>query len=228
MAKEPLQRGDVPEPLAYLLGEVRFRGLVLAADRRAFIPRPGTEVVVERCLSLLRGIPEPRVLDVGTGSGAIALAIADEHRGARVTAVDVSAAALALACENAVRTGLAGQVRFLQSDVLSGLAGPFDLVVSNPPYLPAEALDLLEPEARLHEPRTALVGDRIGPAIAAQAREALAPDGLLVLECGRGQAGALTGELRSLGYEGVLATPDGGGRDRVVEGRRPAARRLAA
>ncbi|MGH7359401.1 MAG: N5-glutamine methyltransferase family protein, partial [Candidatus Rokuibacteriota bacterium] len=115
MAKEPLQRGDVPEPLAYLLGEVRFRGLVLAADRRAFIPRPGTEVVVERCLSLLRGIPEPRVLDVGTGSGAIALAIADEHRGARVTAVDVSAAALALACENAVRTGLAGQVRFLQS-----------------------------------------------------------------------------------------------------------------
>jgi release factor glutamine methyltransferase len=162
------------EPLAHVLGEVRFRRLLLTADRRAFVPRPGTEVVVERCLALLRGAVEPRVLDVGTGSGAIALAIADEHPTARVTAVDVSGDALALARENAVRTGLADRVRFLEGDLLSGLAGPFDLVVSNPPYLPAEAFDRLEPEARLYEPRTALVGERVGSTIAAAAAVALA------------------------------------------------------
>jgi release factor glutamine methyltransferase len=216
------------EPLAYALGEVRFRRLRLGADRRAFIPRVGTEVVVARCLQLLEHIREPRVLDVGTGSGAIALAIADEHPGARVTAVEVSREALALARENAVRTGLAARVRLLHGDLLVGLAGPFDLVVSNPPYVPAEAFARLAPEIRLHEPRVALVGERVGAAVAAQARDVLAADGRLVLECGDGQAGALAAELRSLGYEAVVATPDGDGRDRVVEGRIPAVRRLAA
>lgn len=216
------------EPLAHVLGEVGFRRLRLATDRRAFVPRPGTEVVVDRCLALLHGVPEPRVLDVGTGSGAIALAIADEHPGARVTAVDVAADALALARENAVRTGLAHRVEFREADLLSGLAGPFDLVVSNPPYLPVEALDGLEPETKLYEPRVALVGDRLGPAVAAAARKRLAPDGCLVLECGGGQAAALVGELRSLGYERIRATADGDGRDRVVEGLLPASLALAA
>ncbi len=228
MPEQPSHGADAPEPLAYVLGEVRFRGLVLAADRRAFIPRSGTEVLVDRCLRLLRGVAEPRVLDVGTGSGAIALAMAAEHPRARVTAVDVSADALALARENAVRTGLAGRVRFRRGHLLAGLAGPFDLVVSNPPYLTVAALELLDPEARFHEPRVALVGERLGPLIAAQARAALAPEGRLVLECGAGQAAGLAGELRSLGYESVVATPDGDGRDRVVEGTRPVARRLAA
>jgi release factor glutamine methyltransferase len=216
------------EPLAHVLGEAAFRGLQLAADRRAFVPRPGTEVVVDRCLALLRGVPEPRVLDVGTGSGAIALAIADEHPTARVTAVDVSGEALALARENAVRTGLADRVQLREGDLLSGLAGLFDLVVSNPPYLPIEALEGLEPETRLYEPRLALVGERLAPLVAADAYEALAPGGRLVLECGGGQAETLVRELRSLGYEGVLATPDREGRDRVVEGSRPVSRALAA
>lgn len=228
MAEGPLHRADAPEPLAYVLGAVRFRGLVLAADRRAFIPRPGTEVVVDRCLRLLRGIAKPRVLDVGTGSGAIALAMAGEHPGAQVTAVDVSPDALALARENALRTGLADRVRFRESDLLAGLAGPFDLVVSNPPYLPFEALDRLEPETSLHEPHIALVGERLGPRIAAEARDTLAPDGRLVLECGGGQAAALARELRSLGYESVSTTCDGEGRDRVVEGLFPSSFALAA
>ncbi len=228
MAGEPLHRADAPEPLAYVLGEVSFRGLVLAADRRAFIPRPGTEVVVDRCLRHLRDVAAPRVLDVGTGSGAIALAMASEHSGAQVTAVDVSPDALALARENALRTGLADRVRFRQGDLLAGLTGPFDLVVSNPPYLPFEALDRLELETTLYEPRVALVGERLGARIAAEARDLLAPDGRLVLECGAGQAAALARKLRSLGYESVSATSDPGGRDRVVEGLFPSSFALAA
>ena len=103
------------EPVAYILGEWGFRRLTLNVDRRALIPRPETEIVVERALLHLRGLDAPAVIDVGTGTGAIALAIADEHPGARVTAIDVSADALALARENAERTGLA--IELLEHDV---------------------------------------------------------------------------------------------------------------
>ena len=122
------------EPLQYVLGEWGFRRLTLTVDRRALIPRPETEVVVERCLALLEGFEAPRVLDVGTGTGAIALAIADEHPGARVTGTDVSNDALALARENAARTSLTLELE--PHDLFDGLPdGPWDLVVSNPPYV---------------------------------------------------------------------------------------------
>lgn len=196
MPEQPFHRADAPEPLAYVLGEVRFRRLVLAADRRAFIPRPGTEVLVDRCLRLLRGVAEPRVLDVGTGSGAIALAIAAEQPRARVTAVDVSADALALARENAVRTGLAGRVRFRRGHLLAGLAGPFDLVVSNPPYIASGVIPGLDEEVREHDPRLALDGgpDGLEPyrILLAEAERLLAPGGLLVVEIGYDQAEALS------------------------------------
>jgi release factor glutamine methyltransferase len=223
-----VERRAACEPLAYIVGEVGFRKLRLAVDRRAFIPRLGTEVVVERSLVLLRGLDEPWVLDLGTGSGAIALAIADEHPTARVTAVERSADALTLARENAVRTGLAERVELVEGDLFAGLEGPFDLVVSNPPYLSPAAFGGLEPETRLHEPFGALVGAGLSSAIARDASEILVPGGWLVLECGADQGETLAGELRSLGYERVFATPDERGRDRVVEGRRPECQALAA
>jgi release factor glutamine methyltransferase len=125
-----VQRRTMREPLAYVLGEWGFRRLTLDCDERALVPRPETEIVVERCIELLRRVPSPRVLDVGTGTGAIALAIADEVPGAVVTGIDSSEDALALARENAARTGL--QIELLLRDVSEGLSlghVPFDLVV---------------------------------------------------------------------------------------------------
>jgi release factor glutamine methyltransferase len=207
------------EPVAYLLGEWGFRRLSLNVDRRALIPRPETEVVVGRCLELLRELEAPRVLDVGTGSGAIALAIADEHAGARVTAIDASPDALELARENAVRTGI--EVELLRHDFHSGLpGGPYDLVVSNPPYVEPDELGTLIPDVREYEPHVALVGEGAFEAIAAAARDALSPRGALVFEVGAGQAAHVAALLTRLGYVDVLATDDLAGRDRVVEARR--------
>jgi release factor glutamine methyltransferase len=216
-----LQRRVRREPLAYVLGEWGFRGLTLAVDERALVPRPETEIVVERCLALLAGIDEPRVLDVGVGSGAIALAIADEHPRARVVAVDSSEAALALAAENRARVGVDGRVQLVHGDLLAGVEGPFELVVSNPPYVGAEEWEALQPEIRLYEPRTALVGSGVGKTIAREARALLAPGGWIVLEGGDGQAAGLGAALEELGYDEVRITPDLAGRERVVEGRRP-------
>jgi release factor glutamine methyltransferase len=208
------------EPLAYVLGEWGFRRLILNVDARALVPRPETEVVVERCLVHLEDVAEPRILDVGTGSGAIALALADEVPDACVVAVDLSEDALALARENLVRADVDGRVELSRGDLLTGVVGPFDLVVSNPPYVPAAEYETLQPEIRLYEPYGAVVGDRVWEQIAREARRALAPGGWIVLECGDGQAAEVSAGLEALGYEAVLATPDLAGRDRVVEGRR--------
>jgi release factor glutamine methyltransferase len=216
-----VRRRAAREPLAYILGEWGFRHLNLAVDARVLIPRPETEVVVERALERLRGLATPRVLDVGTGSGAIALAIADEHPGAHVTATDSSEEALAVARENLLRARLDGRVELVHGDLFAGRAGPFDLIVSNPPYVPAAELDSLEPEIRNHEPREALVGEGVASAIAEGARHLLRSGGWLVLECGDGQAADLAAGLAALGYEDVVATPDLAGKDRVVEGCRP-------
>jgi release factor glutamine methyltransferase len=214
-----LARRERREPLAYVLGEWGFRRLVLGVDERALVPRPETEAVVERCLAALEGSAEPRVLDVGTGSGAIALAVADEHPGSRVTGTDVSEAALELARENAARTGLA--VTFVQGDLHSGLpAGPWDLVVSNPPYVEPGELDGLAPEVREWEPRGALVGEGATEAIVRSALDVLRPGGAVVLEVADGKAGVVAAELGRLGYERVRVTRDLAGRERVVEGAR--------
>jgi release factor glutamine methyltransferase len=207
------------EPLQYIVGEWGFRRLTLTTDPRALIPRPETEVVVERCLALLDGVPEPRVLDVGTGSGAIALALADERPDAHVVAVDSSAAALDLARANAERTGVAARVELRQGNLLDGLDGPFDLVVSNPPYVAEDELIALEPEVRDWEPRDALVADGHTEAIASDARSVLRPGGALVLEVAAGKAGELAALLAGLGYAEVRVTPDLAGLERVVEGR---------
>jgi release factor glutamine methyltransferase len=208
--REHVRRRAAREPVAYILGEWGFRRLMLKVDRRALVPRPETEVLVERCLALIAGLDEPRVLDVGVGSGAIALAIADEHPGARVTGVDLSSNALALARENVERTGVAVELR---AGSLEDVAGEWDLVVSNPPYVTEAEFDSLDADIRLWEPRVALVGDGLHEELARRLAR-----GRLALEVGDGQAPAVAATLRQLGYEDVRVTPDLAGRERVVEG----------
>jgi release factor glutamine methyltransferase len=215
-ARELVQRRGRREPLAYVLGDWDFRRLTLATDDRALVPRPETEVVVERCLSLLDRVEAPRIVDVGTGSGAIALALKHERPDARVLATDVSRAALELARANAERNEL--DVELLETDLLAGLAGPFDLVVSNPPYVLADELPDLEPEVRDWEPRLALVGD-VTRRLADTARSVLAPGGWLVLETHADQARTVAAMLEELGFADPVVTSDLAGRDRVVEGR---------
>jgi len=209
---EPLlARREAHEPLAYVLGEWGFRRLMLTTDRRALVPRPETEIVVERCLALLAGRRAPRVLDVGVGCGAIALAIADEHPDAHVTGIDVSEEALSLAGENAERTGLALELRRGGIEVA---AEGWDLVVSNPPYVAPEEMEALQPEIRDWEPRRALVGEGFQQELARAARTEL-----LVLEVAPRQAAAVARELRELAYDDVCITQDLAGKERVVEGR---------
>ena len=211
-------RRERREPLAYVLGEWGFRRLMLNVDSRVLVPRPETEVVVERCLAHIESLSEPRVLDVGTGSGAIALALADEHPRARVTGIDVSPDALEVAESNALRTGLA--VELHEWDLFSGLPdGPWDLVVSNPPYVRPEEIGTLAPEVRDWEPRDSLVGDGATEAVARGALAVLRREGgALVLEVADGDADRIEALLRDLGYVVVSTTRDLAGQERVVEG----------
>jgi release factor glutamine methyltransferase len=220
-ARDLVARRAQGEPLQYVLGEWGFRRLLLAVDRRALIPRPETEIVVERCLALLEGLDSPRVLDVGTGSGAIALAIADEHSGARVTGVDVSDEALSLARQNAERTGIA--VELDRHDLFAGLPGKeWDLIVSNPPYVRADELDTLPADVVEWEPEIALVGHGQTDALVRDAFTSLRPGGALVLEVNEHAASEVAALLAGHGYGAVVVTPDLAGAERVVEGRTPA------
>lgn len=207
---EPLlARREAREPLAYVLGEWGFRRLTLKTDARALVPRPETEIVVERALALLDGAAAPRVLDVGVGSGAIALALKDERPDALITGVDSSEDALALARENAAALGLDVDLRAGGIEVA---ADGWDLVVSNPPYV--ETLDGLQPELRF-EPEVALVGEGLHERLAREARTRA-----LVLEVGEGQAARVAAALAQYGYGNVTITPDLSGVARVVEGER--------
>ncbi len=215
---ELVERRGRREPLAYVLGEWGFRRLTLTCDRRALVPRPETEVVVERCLALLDAIREPAVLDVGTGTGAIALAIADEHPGAHVTALDRSADALALARGNADAAGL--EVDLVRVDLADGLpGGPYDLVVSNPPYVRTDELCDLAPEVREWEPREAIVDDGQTLAIVRFARRVLRLGGWLVLETHWHGAVDTARVVAENGYGPPVVTRDLAGRERVVEAR---------
>jgi release factor glutamine methyltransferase len=210
-ARELVRRRGAREPLAYVLGDWDFRRLTLKTDARALVPRPETEIVVERCLELLEGTAAPRIVDVGTGSGAIALALKDERPDARVTATDRSPGALALARENAEASGL--DVELVETDLLDGLAGPFELVVSNPPYVAADELGALEPELG-HEPQEALVDRGQTQRLIETARF-----GWLVLEVHEARGAEVARQLEAAGYGDVRVSQDLAGRDRIVEGR---------
>jgi release factor glutamine methyltransferase len=214
-ARALVERRGRREPLAYVLGDWDFRRLTLRTDGRALVPRPETELVVERCLTLLDGVTEPRVVDVGTGTGAIALSLKHELDGADVTATDVSTDALALARENAAANGL--DVTFVETDLLDGVDGTFDLVVSNPPYVRDAEVSGLQPEVRDWEPRLALVDTGQTRALAADARAVLR--GPLVLEVHEEEAEPVRRLLDELGYDDTAVTVDLAGRPRIVEGR---------
>lgn len=203
-------------PLQHLLGEVEWGGVRLKSDRRALIPRPETEWLLHLALEALRGVSHPRVLDVGTGTGALALGLKFARPDAAVTASDLSPDALALAQENAVLNGLA--VQFVQSDLLRGISGPFDLIVSNPPYLPDADQHSADPEVR-YDPALALYAGADGLGVARpllmQARAALVAEGILLLELDPRNAPILAAEARDLGaVTDVL--PDLVGRERFV------------
>lgn len=209
---EPLLvRRETREPLAYVLGEWGFRRLTLKTDARALVPRPETETLVERALALAEGIERPRILDVGVGSGAIALALKDERPDAQVTGVDVSVDGLALAHENAERLGLEVELRHGDGAAVAGEG--WDLVVANPPYV--ESLDDVQPEL-LREPEVALLGSGEHERLARAAKARF-----IVFEVGDGQAGDVAATLDRLGWEGVAVTADLTGRARVVEARLP-------
>ena len=214
-ARALVQRRGAREPLAYVLGDWDFRRLTLKTDARALVPRPETEIVVERCLALLEGVEAPRVVDVGTGTGAIALALKDERPDAEVVATDVSADALALAGENAAANGL--DVELVHGDLLDGLEGPFALVVSNPPYVDAAELPALPPEVRDFEPVEALVDRGQTARLVDDARRVL--DGALVLEVHEDRAQEVLGDVLRSGYTEGRVRRDLAGRERVVEAR---------
>jgi len=219
-ARGPVRRRGAREPLAYVLGDWGFRRLTLRTDSRALVPRPETEIVVDRCLALLDGADRPRVLDVGTGTGAIALSLAHELTDAQVVATDASSDALALAAENA--EALALQVELRLGDLIADARGPFDVVVSNPPYVDQAEIDALEPEVRDWEPRAALVDTGQTERLVESATHVL--DGWLVLEVHEGRAAETANLLRTAGYAQVAVTDDLAGRPRVVEGKWSGAR----
>ncbi len=210
-ARDLVRRRGTREPLAYVLGDWDFRRLTLLTDARALVPRPETEIVVDRCLAVLAEVERPRVVDVGTGTGAIALALKHERPDAEVVATDVSPDALALARQNAEANGL--DVELLQGDLLAGLEGPFDLVVSNPPYVLAAELESLDAELAF-EPEQALVDRGQTARLIEQARF-----GWLVLEVHEERAAEIADLLRTQGFADVRVTTDLAGRPRVVEGR---------
>lgn len=217
-----VKRRSEREPLQYIVGTTEFSGLTLKVDRRALIPRPETELLVEIAKEA-GAVPPARVLDLGTGTGAIALALAQAFPAATVVATDLSADALALAQENATALGLGERVRWLRSDWFAALPPdepPFDLIVSNPPYLTEAEVGETEPEVRNFEPRGALTSGPDGlEAIAVIVREArprLAPGGRLLLETGIAQHARILELTRAAGYAGAESRRDLTGRDRFV------------
>lgn len=208
------------EPLAYLVGEKEFYGRAFTVTPDVLIPRPETELLVETTLELLQGKPAPRVLDLGTGSGCIAITLALELKAAKVSALDQSAAALALAQSNAQR--LRAEVAFLRSDWLQAVQGTFDLIVSNPPYIAAQDPHL---EALRHEPQQALTDAQDGLSclrqIAQTAPAFLVPGGWLVVEHGYDQGAAVRELFQQAGLVQVQTRRDLAGQERLCVGQRP-------
>ncbi|GAA4004511.1 peptide chain release factor N(5)-glutamine methyltransferase [Comamonas faecalis] len=211
------RRRAAGEPVAYLTGHKAFHGLDLAVDARVLDPRPDTETLVDWALECAHALPQPRIADLGTGSGAIALALQAALPAARLLATDASAAALQVAQANARRLAL--PVRFAQARWLVGVRGPFDLIVSNPPYIAADDPHLAQ---LTHEPLSALASGADGlddiRTIAAQAPHCLTPGGWLLLEHGWNQGEAVRGLLHAHGFAQVQTRRDLAGQERCSGG----------
>lgn len=218
-----VRRGN-REPLQHITGKVEFRDLVLKSDKRALIPRPETEELVDHALELFPEKQAVRVLDLGTGSGAIALALATERPAWKVAAVDRSRDALALARENAVQCGLAERVVFAESDWFAAVTDAYDLIVSNPPYLTDAEVAEAEPEVREFDPKSALIAAEEGLAdlrrILEGAQQHLRPGGWLLCETGIEQHAALAALSTQLGYAESAGLPDMSERPRFWKARK--------
>jgi release factor glutamine methyltransferase len=216
--RDLVKRRGEGEPLQHLLGNVEFCGLIFLCDKRAMVPRPETEELVEFLKSEIRN-PKSEILDVGTGSGVIALSLASEFPEAQILAVDISDDALGLAQENATRLNLAGRVRFLRSDLLENVEGTFDLVVANLPYVSTQARDTLSREV-LHDPAIAVFasgrGDELIRELIAQGPSRLRPGGMLALEIGIGQSEALFSTLAEKNYRDISSKTDYSGVTRFL------------
>jgi len=213
-------------PSQYITGHQEFWGLDFVVSPAVLIPRPETEHLVETVLELAHGIVRPKLVDVGTGSGCVALALAHELKDGNVYAVDVSADALEIARANAARLRLDARVRFMQSNVLEALAGvgDFDFVVSNPPYVGYGEADKVQKSVRDFEPRVAVFAgeqglDVIGPLIK-QAHRALKPGGWLAVEIGFSMRDAVVNLLSPTMWEDVRTAPDLQGIPRVIAARK--------
>lgn len=218
------------EPVARILGRREFWGLEFAVTPAVLDPRPDSETLVAAALDLLRGIEAPRILDLGTGSGCLLLAVLHERADARGLGVDISADALAVAQRNAVDLGLVPRAEFLQADWTAGVAGLFDLVISNPPYIASADIAALDRDVRDHDPRRALDGGADGfdayRALALALPPVLKPGGHAVIELGVGQAAAVAALFEAAGFATTRTVADLAGVPRVlVAGLAPAKRR---
>lgn len=215
------RRGD-GEPVAYLTGTKEFFSLAFDVSPAVLVPRPETEQLVVRAIDLVRGEGSPRIADVGTGSGAIAVTLAKHLPSAEIVAIDISPAALTVAKANAVKHGVADRIEFVESDLFAnvGPGRPFDLVASNPPYVRDDEFEGLPRDVRLHEPKQALVAGPTGVEVigrlAAEAADRLSPGGWLLVEIGPPEASEAA--VRSVaGLRGEPTLRDLAGIPRVLQ-----------
>ncbi len=219
--RELVQRRAKREPVQYILGETEFWSLPFNVSPAVLVPRADTEILVEEALARIDGTA--RLLDVGTGSGVVAIALAHEKPETLVTAIDCSESALEVARVNAERNGVADRVICLVGDLADLPSGPFEMVVSNPPYIPTADCEQLMPEVRDHEPRLALDGGDDGLTayrqLTAQAGKILVPGGWLLVEVGIDQAADVTALFKAAGLTEVTHRDDYSGIPRVVMGK---------
>jgi len=209
--RDLVKRRGAREPLQHLLGTAEFHGRTFACDKRALVPRPETEQLVELALELVKTKTSTTLLDIGTGSGVIALTLALELPSATIHATDLSPDALALAAENATRHALTDRLVFRQTDLLPPDNTKFDLIIANLPYIPTDEIAALSPEVR-HDPVTALDGGPDGLDLIRRlietAPERLSPGGALLLEIGAGQADAVNTLLSARKFRDISVRPD--------------------
>ena len=214
-----IDRRSRHEPVAYILGEKEFWSLIFKVNEHVLIPRPETEGAVEIALDLIKGVKSPRIIDVGTGSGAILISILSERPDARGLGVDISKAALGIASENSVLNGVQERCTFQVSNFLSVIDEQYDLIVSNPPYIDAAAMEAL-PQDVGHEPGLALAGGDDGlaayRAIISNLPRVLKKGGVIVLEIGFDQGVSVSALLKASGLKDIKITADLAGHDRIV------------
>lgn len=218
--KSYIKRRKEHEPAAYIIGSRSFMSLDLEVTKDVLIPRPETELIVEASISLMKDVPSPLILDIGTGSGAIAVSLAKYLPSARITATDISEKAIDSASRNAKTHNVSDRIQFEAIDLFPATSDKFDLIVSNPPYIRSDEISKLAPEVRAHEPVSALDGGKDGLAyyssIIPGARQRLKESGILVLEIDPGLSDGISAVLKDSGFQKVDVRRDLNGHERAV------------